>query len=325
MGMARREWRGGRLGVRGMVSLEPLTIRGCGYPDLLATGERCQDATIYDRQHPHDLFMEIAADYDRPLRGSMRWQVYGGLAGEPALGPVAFPHRLSAMPNPIAPMSHHWLDATHISFGVVTGGVYAPRWKAEGSVFNGREPDEARTDLDLGALDSVTGRVWYMPTRNLAIQFSAGHLTEAEAAHGGEPPTDVVRVTASAAYHRGLGEGNLWASTLAWGRNREHEEATQALLAESSLNIRDRETVSARFEIGNKSAHDLGLLGTPEVFTIAKVQLGYTRHLKPWRGFQPGIGGVISTSLVPDPLVTFYSRQGNVGVGVFFTIRPQAH
>ena len=160
MGMADRKVGLGRVGLRGMVSIEPWTIGGCGYPDLLATGERCNGQKIHDRQHPHDLVMELAAEYDAPIRGSMRWQVYGGPAGEPALGPVAYPHRLSAMPNPLAPISHHWLDATHITFGVVTGGVYANRWKAEASVFNGREPDENRTNIEFAALDSVSGRLW---------------------------------------------------------------------------------------------------------------------------------------------------------------------
>ena len=142
MAMARRRAGSGRVGLRAMFSLEPWTIRGCGYPDLLATGEECNGEPIHDRQHPHDLIMELAAEYSRPLRGATRWQIYGGLAGEPALGPAAYPHRISAMPNPLAPISHHWLDATHITFGVVTAGVSAQTWKVEGSVFNGREPDD---------------------------------------------------------------------------------------------------------------------------------------------------------------------------------------
>ncbi len=157
MGMAQRPLARGRLAFRGMVSLEPFTIPGCGYPDLLASGEQCDGEPIHDRQHPHDLFMELSAQYDAPLARGLRWQLFGGPAAEPALGPVAFPHRVSAMPNPVAPLSHHWLDATHVVFGVVTGGVYGARWKAEASVFNGREPDEHRTDFDFGALDSVSG------------------------------------------------------------------------------------------------------------------------------------------------------------------------
>lgn len=170
---------------RGMFSAEPWTIRGCGYPDLLASGEQCKGEKIHDRQHPHDLLMEISAEYDAPLKGPVRWQVYGGPAGEPALGPVAYPHRVSAMPNPLAPISHHWLDSTHITFGLVTAGVYANRWKAEASVFNGREPDEERADFDFGALDSFSGRLWFLPTSKLALQVSAGRLTEAEASEDG--------------------------------------------------------------------------------------------------------------------------------------------
>lgn len=144
MGMARREVGAGRLTLRGMFSAEPWTIRGCGYPVILASGEQCAGEQIHDRQHPHDLMMEIAAAYDAPLSGSIRWQLYAGPVGEPALGPVAYPHRISAIANPIAPMAHHWLDSTHITFGVVTAGISSERWKAEASVFNGREPDEER-------------------------------------------------------------------------------------------------------------------------------------------------------------------------------------
>jgi hypothetical protein len=144
MAHARRSLGRGRVGVRAMISVEPWTVSDCGYLNFLATGETCEGDTIHDRQHPHDLFMEVAADYDRPLGGALRWQVYGGLAGEPALGPGGFPHRLSAMPNPVAPITHHWLDATHISFGVLTTGLSGERWKGELSLFNGREPDTRR-------------------------------------------------------------------------------------------------------------------------------------------------------------------------------------
>ena len=176
MGMAQRNVGPGRINFRAMVSGEPWTIGGCGYPDLLASGEVCEGQQIHDRQHPHDLFMELAATYDAPLSGQTRWQLYGGPVGEPALGPVAYPHRLSAMPNPIAPVSHHWFDSTHVSFGVVTAGVYGDRWKAEGSAFNGREPDENRKDFDFGSLNSFSGRFWFLPTANVALQVSAGAI-----------------------------------------------------------------------------------------------------------------------------------------------------
>ena len=198
MVMARRTAGAGRVGLRTMLSAEPWTVGDCGFINFFATGEMCGGDTIHDRQHPHDLVMELAADYSRPLTSSLRWQIYGGVAGEPALGPPAFPHRLSAAFNPIAPIGHHWIDSTHIAYGVITTGLETRRMKAEGSIFNGREPDERRTDLDLARLDSYSGRFTFMPTSRLALQVSGGHLEQAEAQFAPDPRTDVERVTASA-------------------------------------------------------------------------------------------------------------------------------
>ncbi len=322
MGMASRPAGTGRLTLRGMVSFEPWTIDGCGYPDLLATGEACAGSKIYDRQHPHDFLMELAVQYERPLGGALRWEIYGGPAGEPALGPVAFPHRISAMPNLLAPISHHWLDATHITFGVVTSGISASRWKAEASVFNGREPDESRAGLDLGPLDSWSGRVWLMPSRRWALQISAGHLTEAEATPGSSTREDLDRITASATYHRPLGTSTLWASTAAWGRNiTAHGDASDAALFETSVTFADRDALFGRAEIGSKPAHDLGVDGD-STFTVGKVQIGYTRYLRTWRGWRPGAGAHVSAGIVPASLAPLYGGRATAGFGVFFTLRP---
>jgi hypothetical protein len=325
MAMARRPVGTARVGFRGMLSLEPITIAGCGYPDILATGETCENEPLHDRQHQHDLFMELAAEYDRPLTGTMRWQLYGALAGEPALGPVAYPHRVSAMPNPLAPIGHHWLDATHITFGVVTGGVYGSRWKAEASVFNGREPDEQRANFDFAALDSFSGRLWFSPTPHLTLQVSAGHLNEAEPGHGAEPRRDVTRATASLTYHRPLRAESIWATTMSWGRNSEQGEASNAFLAETNITLDERDTWFGRIEFGGKPAHDLDVHGTEEVFTVAKVQAGYTRYLPAWRGLKPGIGGSFSFGVVPAALKPAYGGRVNPGFGVFVTVRPAAH
>jgi hypothetical protein len=225
MAMARREAAGGRLGLGAMVSAEPGSVDGCGYPDLFATGGACEGGPGHDRQPPHDLFMELAAEYERPIRGGLRWQVYAGLAGEPALGPVSHPHRTSAMPNPLAPITHDSLDATHVTFGVVTAGVFTTRWKAEASAFNGRRDDD-RAALDLAALDSFSGRVWFAPTPSLVLQVSGGHL---------EDDLDRRRATASATYHRRLGAYSVWATTAAWGRTAEAGDASHASLVESAV------------------------------------------------------------------------------------------
>jgi hypothetical protein len=291
----------------------------------------CEGDTIHDRQHPHDLFMELAADYDRPLRGSLRWQVYAGLAGEPALGPISFPHRASAIANPVAPIAHHWLDATHITFGVITAGVYDRRWKGELSVFNGREPDEERATLDLGPLDSLSGRFSLMPTDHLGLQVSAGHLEEAEDEFPPEPRVDVQRLTGSATYHRRLG-GGFSATTLTYGLNSEipGDEVrltTHALLLESSLTVGERHRWFSRLEVAGKPGHDLHVHESPDrVFTVGKAQVGYERALKPWRSLVPGVGGSFTLSIVPGDLKSRYSgRTISPGVVLFVSLRPSSH
>ncbi len=332
--MARRRARRARVGLRAMLSLEPWTVPGCGYISFLATGEMCEGDTIHDRQHPHDLFMELAADYDRELRGAWRWQLYGGLAGEPALGPPAFPHRISAMMNPIAPISHHWLDSTHITFGVVTASVYDRRWKMEMSVFNGREPDENRADFDFAALDSVSGRITFMPNERLALQVSGGHLNDAHAEFAPNPPSDVDRFTASAIYHRPIGRDGTWATTLAWGMNSGlviiptgmFDTTTNAILFESSMTINDRHNWFARGEVVQKPAEDLHAheFGA-DIFTVSKVQAGYVRQLGPVKGMTVGIGGSVSLSIVPPELASRYNGRAAPGFGVFATVRPPRH
>lgn len=322
--MARRPLGRGWVGLRTMMSLESVTIPGCGYPNLLQTGEVCDGDSIHDKQHPHDLFMEIAAEINRPISTSLRWRVYGGLAGEPALGPAGFPHRVSAIANPISPITHHWLDATHITFGLLTGGIYGSRWNAESSVFNGREPDEERYDLDLARLDSIAARVTFLPTSAVAVQASAGRLTDAEPPDTDGLPADVVRATASATYHRRVGQASLWATTAAWGANRELGSTTHAVMLESSLSLLERHAFFARVEVSEKPAHDLGIHESTEVFTVGKVQGGYTRYLSVRRGVQPGVGVTMSAAFVPSSLQPLYGGVG-LGVGAFLTVRPAAH
>ena len=329
--MASRSLSAGRLTLRSMVSAEPWTVRGCGYPNLLATGEVCDGDSIHDRQHPHDLFMELTATYDRPLTRGVRWEVYGGPAGEPALGLPGFPHRLSAMANPIAPIAHHWLDSTHVSFGVVTTGVYTSRWKLEASAFNGREPDAGRTDIDLAPLDSFSARLSIAPTTHLVVQASAGRLREAEEGIGTLPRSDVTRVTASGAYYRSLSTRRTWATTVAMGINAGDEftpagvfaATTGAGLIESTLAVNGTHTYFGRLEFAQKPADDLHAheYGV-QVFTVAKVQGGYTYSFRPWNGFRSSVGVTASASFVPHELAARYEGRIAPGVGVFVNLQP---
>lgn len=326
MGMARRRAAGGDLMFRAMMSAEPATVGECGYPDLLATGESCNGALLHDRQHPHDLFMELAASYERHLNNSVAFQLYGGPVGEPALGPVAYPHRVSAFPSPIAPIGHHWMDATHISFGVATAGLYGRKWKLEGSLFNGREPDEDRYDFDLDRLDSYSGRLWLLPSPRWALQASAGRLTQVEPGRNGEPRHDQNRTTASITYHRPLAMQGVWATTGTWGRNEEGDRSTNAFLIESNLNLAERNILFMRAEAARKTGEDLVLedpLIESRTFTVSTVGGGYARVFGPFGSLAMSLGVRASVSFVPSDLEAFYGSRSPAGVAVFINVRPR--
>ncbi len=321
MGMAQRALWGGQLTLRAMSSLEPVTVGRCGYPNLAQSGESCRGVALHDRQHPHDLFMETAARYQRAIGDDVAIEIYGGPAGEPALGPVAYPHRPSAAPDLFAPIAHHWLDATHVSFGVVTGGVYGRRWKAEASAFNGREPDDARYGFDLARLDSWSTRVSWLPVSHLALQVSTGALRDAE--HHDDEAVDIRRTTASATYHRRTPRG-MWATTAAWGVNREHGESSHAWLVETAVDLSNSDVVFARAEWVQKSAADLALSegGAPIGRSgIIKWQAGYTRWVASAAGLRAGLGGSIGIARVPDAAVEAYGSRAPIEMSVFFRLQ----
>jgi hypothetical protein len=323
MASARRSLAGGSLNARGMISAEPITIAGCGYPDLLATGESCDGAAIHDRQHPHDLVMEAALEYDRPLARGLRLQLYGGPAGEPALGPAAFMHRPSGELNPLAPITHHWMDSTHITYGVATVGVLGARWKIEASAFNGREPDEDRVGIDLAPLDSWSTRAWWLPSPHWALQVSTGRLNDAERDHDGAA-IDVRRTTASLMYHRSLPANKKWVNTIAWGRNAENgTDATNAVIMESTVSRGDRDAMYGRLESVAKTAHDLSIPGHG-VFNVVKAQGGYTRFLAQSSKVVFGVGLAASASIVPRDLVAVYGGRVIPGINIYATLTPRA-
>lgn len=310
---------GGLLTLRLMTSLELLTVGRCGYPDLAQSGESCRGVPLHDRQHPHDLFMETAARYTRPIGGATI-DVYGGPVGEPALGPTAFAHRPSAMPNPIAPIGHHWLDSTHVSFGVVTAGVGASRWKIEASAFNGREPDDRRYDFDLGRLDSWAGRVSWMPAASVSAQLSTGRLRDVE--HDSLGALDERRTTASVIYHRRMAT-RLWATTIAWGRNAARGEASQEWLAETAVDVTRRDLIFARAEWTQKSFEDLAIDGPDAgVAGVLKIEGGYTRWIAASAGVRVGIGGVGGFARLPADMAASYGTSTPLEAALFLRVTP---
>ncbi len=297
MGMAQRPLGPGRLGLRAMISLEPATIGKEGYPLLLQTGETANGRNrLIDRQHPHDLFMELAATYSIS-RGNRSAFLYAGLPGEPALGPPAFMHRFSGMAFPEAPITHHWLDSSHITFGVLTAGAVLGPAKLEASAFRGREPDENRYGIESPKLDSHSFRVSLNPAPSWAFQASYGRLNSPEQL---EPGVDVDRATVSAMHAADWSAGH-WETTLAWGQNRNRPgPKLDAVALESALQLREKHMLFARAERAEKN--ELFPEGDPRdgrAFNVGQIDAGYRYDF--WRRGHAalGIGALGSVSIVP--------------------------
>ena len=179
-----------QFGSRLMMSLDPLTEGGRGYPLLFQTGESWNGEALHDRQHPHDLFDELSFSLSQKFEHDLSAYIYFGYPGEPALGPPAFMHRPSAMDDPDAPISHHWQDSTHITFGVATAGLQWRDIKIEGSIFTGREPDDDRYDFDRPRFDSYSGRLsWNPDTKSGAAGFVRLHQESRRAPSRNQNPS----------------------------------------------------------------------------------------------------------------------------------------
>lgn len=313
-----RELGRGNLAVRTMLSFEPATITRRRYPLLFQTGETAFGAPLINGQHPHDFVMELAARYSVPLGEHTRLVLYGGPVGDPALGPVAFPHRTSAAEIPEAPLSHHLQDSTHIAGSVFTVGLTHRWWRLEGSTFHGQEPDETRWDFDLGAPDSWSARLTLRPGSNWVVQVSHGHLNEPEEHEEG----DIDRTTASFAYNRPLARGN-WATTLIWGRNHKRSSGgnLNGYLMETSLQFFDRNYFFGRIE--NMDREGLLLTGDPEaepVKRVAAFTVGAARDIWVEKPFRLALGFDVSFYRVPPILQTLYGSHP-VGARLFLRLR----
>jgi hypothetical protein len=325
--MASHELAGGRFQARTMLSLDALTVTTRGYPLLLQSGETYHDAPIHDRQHPHDFWMELGAMYDRPVTKSVGLSLYAAPSGEPALGPVAFMHRPSAMDIPSAPIGHHWEDASHITFGVVTAAVFTHDVRVEGSVFNGRDADEERWGFDPITLDSYAGRVSYNPTVHWALNASYGYVKSPDAL---TPAISMHRMTASAMYGKTLGADGQLATTYLWGANRHSDRPglSHAALAESEAVLDKSNTLVGRVEFVQKTGEDL-VLDTPQFqvpptrsFNVGALSLGYIREILPMRAATLGLGAMGTLNVVPQSLQPAYGSRTPLGAFVFLRVRP---
>jgi hypothetical protein len=311
----------GQLGLRLMLSADPFIERGYGYPLLYQSGESYHGEPIHDRQHPHDLVSELSATYSRRLGAHNSAYLYLGYPGEPALGPPTFMHRISAMDNPDAPISHHWQDSTHITFGVATLGFSTGKLKLEGSAFRGEEPDENRYNFDSPRLDSFSGRLSWNPSRDLALQVSHGYLKHPEAL---EPNLNRHRTTASLIYNRPLGDDANWSNALVWGQNNDTGEGrTNSYLLETNFQQRAN-TLYARYERVQKSGHEL-VLPAPDderVFGVNSLALGYVHDLKHNTGLDVGLGAQVTFNTNAAGLDPYYGGGSHTGFQIFLRVRP---
>ncbi len=301
---------------RTMLSLEPATVSDRQYPLLFQTGETAYGEAIVDGQHPHDLFMELSGQYAVELGEKTILNLYGALVGDPALGPIAFPHRISALELPQATLSHHLQDSTHIANDVITIGLSRPLFRIEGSAFHGAEPDEGRWDIDFGALDSWAARVSFTPNKNWVGQFSIGRLEEPEAIH----PGDLVRTTASATYHKPLQNG-MFAGSFIWGKNHLIVEDLDlhSFLLEGVYQFNRYNYFTARFENVEKNElfpeeehHD--------VFRINSLTIGYTRDFDILPDYKFGLGANFTLYSFPSEIETSYG-ENPYGFLLYFRIR----
>jgi hypothetical protein len=319
--MASRNLLGGRLQARTMLSLDPATVSNRGYPLLLQSGESSGGQPLHDRQHPHDFWMELAVMYERAVTSKVGVGLYAAPAGEPALSPVAFMHRPSAMDNPIAPLGHHWQDATHISFGVLTAGIFGHHWKLEGSVFNGREPDEERWGIDRIRLDSYAGRFSAHLDSGWTVAVGYGYLKSPEALSPGE---SVHRMSASVLHGSKIGRDGQLASAIIWGANRRSGITTHSALVETEAVFDHSNTIYGRAEFAQKTAEDLvlGSFAPERQFDVSAFSAGYLRELFRSTGTTLGVGVQATLNFVPEDLRPFYGSRTPVGGMVFVRLRP---
>jgi len=304
-----------------MLSLDRLTEGGAGYPLLFQTGESWKGQALVDRQHPHDLFSGLSVAYTHAFSKKTDLTVYLGYPGEPALGSVAFMHRPSALANPDAPISHHWNDGTHITFGVATLGFRYDKLKIEASSFTGREPDENRFDFDKPRFDSYSARLSFNPNQNWALQVSHGWIKSPESLHHDE---NVNRSIASVIYSLPIGDEQNLNATALWGLNKtKGHDGENAILVEGAYRLR-KFNFYTRYEWVQKSVEELNLdesIYGDQLFGTNALSLGLNYDILNLNKFRTAIGGQVSFYNTSSILNNLYGKNP-IAAQVFIRIYP---
>ena len=314
-----------QFGYAAMFSLDTLTENQEGYPLLYQSGETGFGQPLHDRQHPHDLVSELALDESYRLGSGASAYVYVADPGEPALGPPAYMHRPVGEDMPSAPLGHHWEDSTHVSFGVATLGVGSGRFKLEASLFNGREPDEVRTNFDRPRFDSRSARLSWNPDPHVAVEVSQGDLRSPEAL---TPAVNLRRTAGSVFVAEPFAHDREFSYGVVYGRNDAYgpgaPPGSSAYLFEGEYRA-GHETLYTRLERVQKSGDDL-VLDAPALastlFDVGQYAFGYVHDLAERPGAaRIGVGTQVTFGHAPQSLDPFYGENAPVSFEVFLRIR----
>jgi len=319
----RRVGKRGLFMVRGMISGDPFTVGGQGYPLLFQTGESWKGKPLIDHQHPHDLISELAIGYSHAFNSNIDLYGYVGMPGEPSIGPPAFMHRPSALNIPTAPVSHHWQDATHITFGVATLGFRYKNIKVEGSTFTGREPNENRYNFDKPRFDSYSGRISFNPVKSLAFQTSYAYLKSPE---GLFQEQDIERYTASLLHNYWFNEKKVISTSLVWGMNRYHDQGAisigHSVVLESNLQTQWY-SYFTRLEFVQKDNHELEISSGDEHRNnnIGVFAVGASRYISKNNYFWLDLGVMGTAYAFSSELDPYYGKHP-YSIQVFLRIVP---
>ena len=307
---------------RAMVSAEFLTLTGAGYPELLQVAEPYKGTTLTDRMHPHELVSEASLTYEHPFSAGVRGQLYVAAVGEPALGPVAYLHRPSATSDPIAPLGHHAQDVSHESFGVITAGLFSRQVHVEASVFNGKHPDEVRTNFDYenAALNSFSARITVNPSPLWSVAASGAYLP----ATGGAHAHDALHRWVFSLMHVVPRKGGVWSTTLVWGANVPIATGRflPTALLETNFDLDARSALFGRLEYVTRTAEELGLVGSvSDEQKLGALAVGYARRALALRGIEAWIGARGNVELIGEELQPFYDTRTPAGILVYAQLR----
>ena len=325
MAMADRDAGGGLLQLRAMLSAEPATLTAMGYPLLLQVARAHRGGTLTDRQHPHDVFGEIAVRFALPLSDRVAAEVYAAAVGEPALGPVAYRHRPSAAHDPAAPLGHHAQDVTHTTPGVLTLGIFGARAKLEASLFDGRHADDNRIDLDLDGLrlDSWSGRLTANPVPTLSLHVGYARFGPGDGGHAGAHHI-ARRATASIVHAARLGRGRSVATAVVHGVNLPDDGSASrpATLVETTVDAGGLD-LFARLEQVVRSDEELALTGSvPSVLTVRALSLGAAHRLYRTGGLESSVALRGTANFLPKVLIPYYGEARPLALMAYLSLRP---